>query len=137
MAGTKTGKVIIGTTIIGLAVLYLLYEAAKSSWAYYYSVDEFTEKQPAKAGGDYIIRLAGTVKAGSIKVDGDKIQMDFELAGRKNSMSVRYYGTPPKNFANGKEVLIEGRVGADGVFNAGRILTRCESKYKAKLKYGQ
>jgi cytochrome c-type biogenesis protein CcmE len=137
MADRKAAKVIIGTVVISLAVAYLLYEAAKSSWAYYYSVDEFAENQPAKINGDYVVRLAGTVKAGSIKVDADKLQIDFELAGQKNSISVRYYGALPKNFADGKEVLVEGRADANGVFNAGQILTRCESKYKAKLKYGQ
>lgn len=137
MAGRKVTKVIIGTVVIGFAVAYLLYEAAKSSWAYYYSVDEFAENQPAKINGDYVVRLAGTVKAGSIKVNADKLQMDFELAGQKNSVPVRYYGMLPKNFADGKEVLVEGRADANGVFNAGQVLTRCESKYKAKLKYGQ
>ncbi len=137
MAGTKTGKVIIGTIVIGLAVAYLLYEAAKSSWAYCYSVDEFTENQSAKTSGNYIVRLAGVVRADSIKYDADNMHLDFELAGRKNSVAVRYYGATPKNFAGGKEVLVEGKTGADGVFNAKQILTRCESKYKAKLKYGQ
>ena len=137
MGYTKTGKVIIGTVVIGLAVAYLLYEAAKSSWAYYYSVDEFAKSQPAKINGSYIIRLAGVVKAGSIKADADKMQIDFELAGEKNSVPVRYYGALPENFSDGKEVLVEGRAGADGVFNASQILTRCESKYKARLKYGQ
>jgi len=137
VAGRKTEKIVIGIVVIGLAAAYLLYEAAKSSWAYYYSADEFAENQPAKISGSYIIRLAGAVKAGSIKYDGDKMQLDFELAGQKNSVPVRYSGAMPGNFADDKEVLVEGRAGADGVFNANQVLTRCESKYKVKLKYRQ
>jgi cytochrome c-type biogenesis protein CcmE len=133
-------KVIIGTVVIGTAVGYLLYHAVESSWAYYYSVDEFVEtsKQTAAEAAEIdagrIIRLGGRVKKGSVVRNAEKMQLDFELAGEKNSIAVRYYGPVPQNFADDKEVLVEGGVGANGLFRANQILTRCESKYKARLK---
>jgi len=62
------------------------------------------------------------------------MQLDFELAGQKNSMPVRFYGVVPKNFIAGKEVVVEGKLNDYGVFEASKILTRCKSKYKVKLK---
>jgi cytochrome c-type biogenesis protein CcmE len=142
----KMTKTVIAIVIIGSATAYLLYVAVVSSLAYCYLVDEFVEssfyKMPqndaaagdSKANVNRIIRLAGWVKQDSIVTNAEKMQLDFELAGEKNTIPVRFYGAVPKNFEAGKEVFVEGRIGNDRVFNADRILTRCESKYKAKLQ---
>ena len=141
----KTIKVIIGVVVIGTAVGYFLYEAIESSWAYYYSVDEFVESpfcempqnddsKVSNVDNNRIIRLAGRVKGGSVTRDAENMRLDFKLAGQRNSVAVRYYGAVPKNFESGKEVVVEGKVDIDGVFNASKILTRCESKYKVRLK---
>lgn len=138
----STIKVIIALSVIGSAVGYLLYKAAESSWVYYYSVDEFVAKRlsatsensdAARLSGErYIIRLAGRVKAGTIVTNTEQMQLDFELAGQKNSVAVRFYGVVPRNFAADKEVVVEGKADPNGLFKANRILTRCESKYKSK-----
>ena len=138
----RTIKVIIALSVIGSAVGYLLYEAAESSWVYYYSVDEFVAKRlsatsensdAARLSGEgYIIRLAGRVKTGTIVTNTEQMQLDFELAGQKNSVAVRFYGVVRRNFAADKEVVVEGKIAANGLFKANRILTRCESKYKSK-----
>jgi cytochrome c-type biogenesis protein CcmE len=47
---------------------------------------------------------------------------------------VTYRGTVPDNFAEGREVVVEGRPDETGTFSADLLLTRCESKYKAKLE---
>jgi cytochrome c-type biogenesis protein CcmE len=140
----KLTKVIIAAVVIGAAAAYLLRQTTESSWAYYYSVDEFVQNVSTatmKGGGraaskideNRIIRLAGTVKDGSVVHNVEKMQLDFELAGKNNSVAVRFYGAVPKNFEAGKEVVVEGRASRAGIFEADKILTRCESKYKAKL----
>ncbi len=141
MAG-KTAKTVIAAAVISMAVVYLLYETTKSSWVYYYSVDEFVAKYPqnmlqtgenlAKIN-NRVIRLAGRVSDGSIINNTENMQLDFKLAGQKNLLPVRYYGAVPNNFAAGKEIIAEGKMDTDGTFKANLILTRCESKYKAKL----
>jgi len=140
----KTAKTVIAAAIITASAAYLLYETSKSPWIYYYSVDEFVEKYPQNTFqtgensakikiGNCVIRLAGTVKDGSIVSSTENMQLDFSLAGRKNLIPVRYYGAVPKNFAAGKEIIAEGKMNTSGTFDATLILTRCESKYKAKL----
>lgn len=138
MGTRKQLRTVIGIVVIGTAVGYLLYEAMDSSWVYYYSVDEFVSSplsQTAKSeyGGSNVIRLAGRVKGGTIVRNIENRQLDFELAGQKGSVAVRYYGSVPKNFINDKEVVVEGTIDSGGVFQARRLLTRCESKYKVKL----
>jgi len=144
----KITKVIIGVVVIGSASAYLLQQAAESWWVYYYSVDEFVEShfgktpqsggaEAGKAEGSGIIRLGGLVKADSIVYDAEKMQLDFELSGAKSSVPVRFFGAVPANFTDDKEILAEGKIDSNGVFRANKILTRCESKYKARLYKNQ
>jgi len=139
----KITKVIIGVVVIAAATGYFLQQAIESSWVYYYSVDEFAETETykilqsgdakaSKADFNRIIRVAGTVKENSIVRGAEQMQLDFELAGKKAVVPVRYYGTVPKNFTEGKEVVVQGRISDKGLFKADKILTRCESKYKVK-----
>ena len=141
MVTRKLTKIIAAVLIIGLSSGYLLYEAASSSWVYYYSVDEFIKSQAAsispkndsfKAARNPVIRIAGLVKSGSIVRNTEINQLDFELTGSKTNLAVRYNGPQPNNFAEDREVVVEGKAIKDK-FVAEKILTRCESKYKVKL----
>ena len=140
----KLTKIIIAVAVIGIAGAYLLHQTIESSWAYYCSVDDFVKSisnatvegggtGASKIYGNSIIRLAGRVKDGSVVHNVEKMQLDFELAGQSKSVAVRFYGAVPKNFAAGKEVVVEGRAIQTGIFEADKILTRCESKYRVKL----
>jgi cytochrome c-type biogenesis protein CcmE len=143
MNTTKTAKLVIALVVLGTATTYLLLQAVKSSWAYYYSVDEFVESnlytQPQssdEASGsrnDRIIRLAGWVKEDSIEKSRESTTLDFELTGQKNSVSVTYTGPVPPNFEAGREVVVQGKLSGNKIFKADKIMTRCESKYKVKL----
>jgi cytochrome c-type biogenesis protein CcmE len=134
-------KVIIAVIVIGAASAYLLYQTGESSWVYYYTVDEFVESVDSKTpqgesptiNSKGVIRLAGRVKADSIVHNAQKMQLDFELIGQNKSVVVRFSGAAPKNFAADRDVVVEGRISADGTFEARKILTRCESKYRVKL----
>lgn len=55
-----------------------------------------------------------------------------ELSKSKNAIRVRYHGAIPDMFTAGVEVVVLGRMGPDGVFNASEILTRCAGKYDMK-----
>ena len=120
-----------------------MYETIASSYVYYYSVDEFAEKilldEPqnptdkiSKINHNRIVRVAGVVKYESALKNTNNIQYAFILSGQKHRISVIYSGTLPKNFAEGKEIIVEGKTGNDKTFHANRVLTRCESKYKVK-----
>ncbi len=123
-------KTLIGVFIIGAGVTYFVFQAMQSSWAYYYSVDDFVAN--SAAAKSYSLRLAGRVKEDSIRRDAQKTQLGFTLAGSKNGIPVEFSGTVPDNFTAGGEVVVEGRMDPNGVFQARNLMTKCESKYKAK-----
>jgi len=131
MKNPKLVKGAIAVLVIGLALGYLMYEAMRSSWKYYYSVDEFAARQAEV--GQFKLRLAGRVKPGSVDRDLEKAQLSFVLAGSHAELPVVYAKGVPDNFDEGKEVLVDGRVDAQGRFAAEKLMTQCESKYKAKL----
>ena len=125
-------KVLVGVVVIGGGIGYFVYQAMQSSWSYYYSVDDFAE---AGAGAqEHSFRLAGRVKPGSVSRDLENLTLDFTLAGAEAELPVRYRGAVPDNFTEGREVVVEGRLAAAGVFQADVLMTRCESKYQAKVK---
>jgi len=125
-------KIVVGIVIIGGGIGYFMYQAMQSTWSYYYSVDEFTASD--KKTQEYSFRIAGKVKPGSIKRDLQKMDMEFTLQGVETQIPVYYNGTVPENFTDDIEVVVEGRRNAEGVFKANSLVTRCESKYKAKVK---
>jgi cytochrome c-type biogenesis protein CcmE len=124
-------KFVIGIVVIGGGIGYFMYQAMQSSWSYYYSVDEFAGGSDAVKNSS--LRLAGKVKSGTVSRDMGRMQLSFVLAGTTNELPVNYTGIVPDNFTEGIDVVVEGRLEPSGVFNAQLMMTRCESKYKAKV----
>lgn len=130
--GKTLVKVIIGVVVIGGGLAYLVVNAMQSSWSYYISVDEFTAKHSLAQTNT--LRIAGVVGKDSVVNDVEKMTLTFDLRGKDVSLPINYARTMPDNFAEDREVVVEGRLGADGVFQANTLMTKCESKYSAKVR---
>ena len=125
-------KLLVGIVVIGGGISYFMVQAMQSSWSYYYSVDEFSAKDSTALEHSY--RLAGRVKPESIARDMENATLAFTLAGSEAELPVQYKGAVPDNFTEDREVVVEGHLAADGVFQADTLMTKCESKYQAKVK---
>jgi len=53
----------------------------------------------------------------------------FTAAQDGASMPVDYRGQLPDIFRPGIQVVVEGRIGADGVFHARTLLAKCPSRF--------
>ena len=106
----------------------------------YTSFSASTEaKQPsdilnASPGQSY--QMTGVVVPGSIHHHGS--QLDFKVADRddpKASIPVRYSGEVPDPFADGREVIVTGKV-EGGTFSADRdsLITKCPSKFQTQAQ---
>lgn len=133
--GKTLTKFIVGFVVIGGALAYLVISAMQSSWAYYISVDDFDAKKDLVQ--NHTLRVAGLVAKDSIARDMQKMQLTFTLQGNATSLPISYTGTVPDNFAEDREVVVEGCLDATGVFKADKLMTKCESKYKAKVRDGK
>jgi len=126
MKTTKIVKIAVGVVVIGGGIAYFAYQSMQASWSYYYSVDEFSTTDAA--ANEY------SVKPGSVTRDIEKMLLQFTLAGTQTELPVQFQGAVPDNFTEGREVVVEGRLAPAGVFQADTVMTRCESKYQAKVK---
>lgn len=113
--------------VLGVALIYTSFNASSQA------------KQPSDilhAPPDQTYQLTGVVVPGSIHRHGSRL--DFRIADRDNSkasLPVRYSGEVPDPFADGREVIVSGKVD-HGTFLAQRdsLITKCPSKFATQAK---
>ena len=128
-------RFVVGAVLIAAAVSYLVYAGIKTTSVYYFEMDEFLARRTAHAGED--LRVKGWVRPGSIQWDAATSNLAFELARQDGSepVPVAYKGILPDMFAEGREVVVEGRYEVPGL-RAKQIMTSCPSKYEAQQQQG-
>ena len=128
-------RFIVGAVLIAAAVSYLVYAGIKTTSVYYFEMDEFVAHRAAHAGED--LRVKGWVRAGSVKWDAATNALAFDLARQDGTepVPVAYRGILPDMFAEGREVVVEGRYEPAGL-RAKQIMTSCPSKYEAERQQG-
>lgn len=83
------------------------------------------------------LRVSGYVRAGSIVHDGTSVRfMIVENPGGENegrTLAVKYSGIDPlpDTFKDQAQALVDGRLAADGTFEAKAVQAKCASKYEA------
>jgi cytochrome c-type biogenesis protein CcmE len=119
--------VIAGVAIAG-AVLYLVLANTGASAEYYMTIREL---RACGSCAQRIVRVAGVVAPDSI-VKNDQTQViHFTITENALSMPVVYGGTVPDIFRAGVQVVVEGRLGSAGIFQAQNLLAKCPSKFQS------
>ena len=109
--------------VVAVCVGYLIYAASWSGVSYYRTVAEVK----ARPGPD--VRVLGTAQ--DVKQGASPLDVTFVEVDHGYRMPVAYHGQVPDIFKNGVQVVVEGRMGADGVFHASSLITKCPSKFTA------
>ena len=91
----------------------------------------FTPSQVAanEAPQGRTFRIGGMVETGSVKRQTDGVTVRFMVTDTAKSIPVTYRGALPDLFREGKGVVAQGRVGADGVFQASEVLAKHDENY--------
>ena len=87
------------------------------------------EVKAGKAEVGEAMRLGGMVAAGSIKRQSDGVTIRFVATDGKASIPVQFTGIVPDLFAENAGMVADGRMRADGVFVADRILAKHDERY--------
>ncbi len=74
-------------------------------------------------------RIGGLVVPGSLKRQPDGLTVQFIVTDTAQSIPVTYRGTLPDLFREGKGVVTQGRLGADGAFQASEVLAKHDENY--------
>jgi len=72
-------------------------------------------------------RIGGMVVPGSLKREG--VNVEFTVTDTAKSMRVTYHGQLPDLFREGKGVVAQGQLGADGMFRADEVLAKHDENY--------
>ncbi|MBN1998940.1 cytochrome c maturation protein CcmE [candidate division KSB1 bacterium] len=122
-------KIVIGVGLIVLLLGYFIFGSLnKGTTVYYLTVSELIAKQPKPVGEN--LRISGVAVPVSIYYDPDKIQLRFTLADSSDTLNVLYNGPAPDQLADAQQVVVEGVLDSLGVFQAGKVLLKCPSKYE-------
>lgn len=108
---------------VGVAAALVL-NAFQSNLVFFYSPTQVAASE-APAGRTF--RLGGLVEAGSVVRDG--LAVRFVVTDTVKTIPVRYQGVLPDLFKEGKGVVAQGQVGADGVFVAREVLAKHDENY--------
>jgi cytochrome c-type biogenesis protein CcmE len=139
-------RFVVGAGLIVLAIGYLITTAVRNTSEYYLTVNDVGARKAQLSG--QMLRVAGRVKAGTISWDPATLSLAFAMvsppnpdgspvktiaASEPSEFRVVARGEPtPDMFAAGRDVIVEGRLAADGTIEARQVLTSCPSKYVPK-----
>jgi cytochrome c-type biogenesis protein CcmE len=114
-----------GIAALGVATTLVL-NAFQSNMVFYITP---TQVAANEAPRDRPFRMGGLVESGSLVRDKDALTVRFKVTDTARTIPVVYTGILPDLFREGKGVIAQGRVGADGVFHATEILAKHDENY--------
>jgi cytochrome c-type biogenesis protein CcmE len=112
-----------GLAALGVASALIL-SAFRENLVFFFSPSDVVAQ---KAPRDRSFRIGGVVEEGSVKRDG--VLVRFKVTDTAQTVPVVYQGILPDLFREGKGVVAQGKLGADGVFRASEVLAKHDENY--------
>jgi cytochrome c-type biogenesis protein CcmE len=130
-------KISITGLVLASAFGFLMWTTLRNGTEYFKHVDEVVAERPAWEGK--ALQLHGYVVPGSIMVKPNTMDIRFQVqnnpirAGEPGHvMNVTYSGIVPDTFKGEAEVVLHGRLTADGFkTDPNGVIAKCPSKYEA------
>ena len=120
----KRAAIVAGLLVAVASVVGLVLNAFNSNLVFFYTPSQVMAKE-APQGKTF--RIGGLVTAGSVARDG--VTVRFNVTDTAQTMPVRFEGVLPDLFKEGKGVVAQGQLGADGVFAAREVLAKHDENY--------
>lgn len=130
-------KFFLGAALIVGSVAFLITEGVRETGVYFLTPSELAQK--AARDPSFVenvgFKVGAKVVPGSVRRDPGGHRIDFEVSDGVKTYPVTYAGLVPDTFtdADDIEVVVEGRLGRDGVIRATDVLAKCGSRYDAKF----
>jgi cytochrome c-type biogenesis protein CcmE len=114
-----------GLAVLGIAAALVL-NAFQSNLVFFFSP---TQVATGEAPKDRLFRVGGMVREGSLAREADGVSVRFVVTDTARDMTVVYKGILPDLFREGKGVVAQGKLGADGLFVASEVLAKHDENY--------
>jgi cytochrome c-type biogenesis protein CcmE len=125
----KKSWIVGGAVIIVAVFAWLMFGGLQKNVVFFLTPKELLAKGPEGIGVP--VRLGGQVKPGSTKWDAKTLDLRFIVTDGVKEMPVKSTGAPPQMFRDGMGVVVEGRAGNDGVFQATNLMVKHSNEYRA------
>ena len=116
-----------GVAVVVGVIAYLAFSSVGNALVYYVTPTELLARGHAAIGET--VRLGGLVKAGSIS--GAAPNLQFVLTDGTHEITVHAATAPTRSFREGIGAVVEGELGADGVFEASQVIVKHDENYVA------
>jgi cytochrome c-type biogenesis protein CcmE len=121
----RIALIVTGLAILGIA-LTLVLSAFRSNLVFFFTPTQVVEHE-APQGRNF--RIGGLVEKGSVERQPDGVTVRFVVTDTAKSVPVMFKGILPDLFKEGKGVVAQGKLGADGVFAASEVLAKHDENY--------
>lgn len=115
----------VGLGALAVAVALVL-KAFNSNIVFFYTPTQVAAKE---APVDRAFRIGGLVQVNSIQRQSDGVTVSFVVTDTAKSIPVSYRGILPDLFKEGKGVVAQGKLHADGTFTASEVLAKHDENY--------
>lgn len=113
---------VFGTALIVGLVMYSLSENINL----FYSTSQIAEGE-APVGAR--IRAGGMVVDGSVKRSTDSLKVKFAITDFEHQVVVEFTGILPDLFREGQGIIAQGKMDANGIFQADEVLAKHDENY--------
>jgi len=119
----RAAAIALGVVALGAATALVL-TAFEQNLVFFFTPSQVAANE-APQGRTF--RIGGMVLPGSVKRDG--VEVRFVVTDTAQTVPVSYRGALPDLFREGKGVVAQGQLGADGVFAAKEVLAKHDENY--------
>jgi cytochrome c-type biogenesis protein CcmE len=117
--------ILVGLAGLGIAT-YLVASAFRNNLVFFFSPTQVAAKE---APINRTFRVGGLVQDGTLQRDKDGLTVRFVVTDTVANVPVVYKGILPDLFKEGRGCVAQGRIGADGVFQADQVLAKHDENY--------
>jgi cytochrome c-type biogenesis protein CcmE len=125
----KRAWILGGAAVIIAVFAWLLFGGLEKNVVFFLTPRELLAKGTDGIGVP--VRLGGQVKPGSVKWNAQTLDLRFIVTDGAREVPVHSTGAPPQMFRDGMGVVVEGRFGAAGVFDATGLMVKHSNEYRA------
>ena len=117
---------IAGAALALAVAVSLVLNAFRSNLVFFFTPTEVAE---GKAPVDRMFRIGGLVKEGSVVREATGTTVRFQVTDKARTIEVAYTGILPDLFKEGRGVVAQGSLKADGSFVAREVLAKHDENY--------
>jgi cytochrome c-type biogenesis protein CcmE len=132
----KAFRIVLTVVVLGGALGALLAMTLRSDAQFYKHVNEVMVEPQQWYGKQ--LQLHGTVVDGSIQWRPNTLDRRFQVKSGDSVVTASYTGVVPDTFKDGSEVVLRGKLAADGFHvDPDGVIAKCPSRYESASPSGK